>query len=516
MANFLSDHAAQLIRSSEVATTFNTPDGIAAYLRRGKDGSQFLFLINNQESTPAKGDLQPPEGITGTIHYQLDPFDAKILYLPPGEADASKGIWYPQPVTPPTRPTNVPAPIAVTDIRRAVDPGPTEASWQDLPAGASIEDLGIFDRRYIFYRTTLPATIAPSTSLAGELTNQHAVIAQVGGQSLSFARHGHEFIAAPIPTTAASDNQLLLLFENGGRYNGGDGINDRCGLINPVLCNGDVLPKNFTGWKSKFETGDPTADVNVEPDQSWASARVTGRANQVTANNTAVFRATINLTDADLNTGGKIVSFGSLGGTHRVFFNGKEISPASNNHYDVSSQLKSGVNVLAVIITAGAKAAGIGGGAELDPIQLASASPLKWQISGQTTGQANNWQDPGFDDSKWDQTKPGASTTPPATPGVNLTWYRLHFSLPATDPHIWVPWKLQLEATGNGFIYLNGHALGRAWEAGPQTEYFLPECWLNFGPGSTNVIALCMRPTKVAPQINTAVVSPYDEFAESR
>ena len=51
---------------------------------------------------------------------------------------------------------------------------------------------------------------------------------------------------------------------------------------------------------------------------------------------------------------------------------------------------------------------------------------------------------------------------------------------------VWVPWRLHLYATGNGFLYLNGHPLGRYWEAGPQHDFFLPECWLNFGPGQSN------------------------------
>ncbi len=85
---------------------------------------------------------------------------------------------------------------------------------------------------------------------------------------------------------------------------------------------------------------------------------------------------------------------------------------------------------------------------------------------------------------------------------MNLVWYRLRFALPSPDAHIWVPWKLHLEATGNGFIYLNGHALGRWWEIGPQKDFFLPECWLNFGPGTTNVVTLCLRPTKGSPSVS--------------
>ena len=75
---------------------------------------------------------------------------------------------------------------------------------------------------------------------------------------------------------------------------------------------------------------------------------------------------------------------------------------------------------------------------------------------------------------------------------------------------------MHLNATGNGFVYLNGYALGRYWEAGPQHDFFLPECWLNFGPGRTNVVALSLRPLEKGAAIQSASVAPYRELAEKR
>jgi hypothetical protein len=97
-----------------------------------------------------------------------------------------------------------------------------------------------------------------------------------------------------------------------------------------------------------------------------------------------------------------------------------------------------------------------------------------------------------------------------------LSWYRLKFELPAMNLAVWVPWRLRLNATGNGFLYLNGHPLGRYWEAGPQHDFFLPECWLNFGPGQSNVLALNLRPGEKGAAIQSASVLPYAEFAEKR
>ena len=79
-----------------------------------------------------------------------------------------------------------------------------------------------------------------------------------------------------------------------------------------------------------------------------------------------------------------------------------------------------------------------------------------------------------------------------------------------------MPWKLHLDARGNGLIYLNGRLLGRWWEVGPQRDFYLPDCWLNFGPDSANVVTLCLRPTAAAAAIRNASVAPYADFAEFR
>lgn len=108
-----------------------------------------------------------------------------------------------------------------------------------------------------------------------------------------------------------------------------------------------------------------------------------------------------------------------------------------------------------------------------------------------------------------------APDAPPA-PDALLTWYRTEFALPEQNPHVWVPWHLHLEAKGNGFIYLNGHCLGRYWQAGPQHDFFLPESWLNFGANPTNALALDLRPDGKGVSVQAMSIAPTTEFAETR
>ncbi len=69
-----------------------------------------------------------------------------------------------------------------------------------------------------------------------------------------------------------------------------------------------------------------------------------------------------------------------------------------------------------------------------------------------------------------------------------LVWHDYSFEVPQAER----VGHLRIRHSGNGFIYLNGHCLGRCWEEGPQSEYYLPECWLNHG--GKNRLVISMRP----------------------
>lgn len=47
---------------------------------------------------------------------------------------------------------------------------------------------------------------------------------------------------------------------------------------------------------------------------------------------------------------------------------------------------------------------------------------------------------------------------------------------------------LDMESWGKGLVYVNGHALGRFWEIGPQQTLYLPGCWLHKGKNEIVVL----------------------------
>jgi len=152
---------------------------------------------------------------------------------------------------------------------------------------------------------------------------------------------------------------------------------------------------------------------------------------------------------------------------------------------------------------------------------------LAWRLGRQLGGAAARWAElPAGAQAGWarvnlDTTRilprKGSRTDAPTGGSDALaTWYRVEFPLPAPAAGAWVPWRAVLDAAGNGQLYLNGEALGRYWETGPQREFYLPECWLKFGAGQKNVLTLCLNPDQRGVALRAVEIVPAAATAEQR
>jgi beta-galactosidase len=68
--------------------------------------------------------------------------------------------------------------------------------------------------------------------------------------------------------------------------------------------------------------------------------------------------------------------------------------------------------------------------------------------------------------------KKGQDARPSAGPAFHRGWFTL--DRPADS-------FLDTSALGKGFIWVNGHNLGRTWDIGPQKSLYLPAAWLHTG-----------------------------------
>jgi hypothetical protein len=197
-----------------------------------------------------------------------------------------------------------------------------------------------------------------------------------------------------------------------------------------------------------------------------------------------------------------------------------------DNRFDLAGLLRAGSNEIVLLYENSGHEHGYFPMEELSGIRQAGLSgnettiekALDLQVATNLGGIAHRWTEPGFAAKDW--TKVALDTTMPIPRKGNkiqpkdqqdglLTWYRLEFELPGSPSAKSIPWRLLLNASGNGFMWLNGHDIGRHWEAGPQREFYLPECWLNFGGTRKNVLVLGLRQTINGAKIKAAEVSPY-------
>ena len=85
-----------------------------------------------------------------------------------------------------------------------------------------------------------------------------------------------------------------------------------------------------------------------------------------------------------------------------------------------------------------------------------------------------------------------------ATDEAVPAFYRATFTLDRTDDTF-----LDMNTWGKGLVWVNGHAMGRFWEIGPQQTLYMPGCWLN--KGENEIIVLDIKGPK------EAVVAGLDE-----
>lgn len=204
-----------------------------------------------------------------------------------------------------------------------------------------------------------------------------------------------------------------------------------------------------------------------------------------------------------------------------------------DNAFDVAGLLRAGENEIVLVYENIGHEHGYVPMEELSGVRTAGLSEngkaisrqLNWEVAADMGGVAAGWMRPEFAPGDWEKVvldtareipRKGNNLQPKGHQDALLTWYRLEFELPETPANVWIPWRLVVNSSGNGFMWLNGHDIGRHWEAGPQREFYLPECWLKFGAGQRNVLTLGLRQTVNGAVLNAAEISPYPDSGELR
>jgi hypothetical protein len=387
-----------------------------------------------------------------------------------------------------------------------------------------LEDVGIYNSRFVFYRGKISKGDEPipetGLALTPKMSQQDDVVVSMGDKII--ARSNHADPIARFNSQQLSEGvDVTLLYENTGYDNGGPGMEAKRGIGGWITTVGGASRHTIEDWRSKaMKSFDDTnlsgADVD---DSEWDKADVDHGDGAMKPNTVWVYRASVEVSEEQLKDKLTKLHFGRIDDHGKIFVNGESVGDADDwsqpHEFDVASKLHTGKNSIAVVVKNDAGAGGLAQGVSFEPATEKSMVKSTWEFSDTPAGVSGKWWGVGVDEAGWEKVSLGSTSTEP-DPKSLLTWYRVKFELPEQQKNVWVPWKIKLEGVGNGFIYLNDHALGRYWQVGPQREYFLPECWLKFGKGQTNVITLCLRPTKEGAGLNNVEVSPYSEWAEKR
>ncbi|MGQ9463674.1 MAG: beta-galactosidase [Candidatus Fervidibacter sp.] len=331
----------------------------------------------------------------------------------------------------------------------------------------------------------------------------------LNGKVVSESSNNFRSVQIPLRIYARKGrNTLSVLYEQPGRPNIGHGMNELKGIAGAVLV-GDRATELFEWMMKKTERITEDAP-EIQPDFSDVSWTVVhtgyGHQPEIGARECAWFRTEFNLDEVypDL-----MLLFEGVDDNAWVWLNRQKVG----EHFGwdepfilpVAHAAKQGRNVLVVGVENRDGPGGI-----YAPVRLVRASqltPLKrWKVAKGLVGEREGWSTPKVSDRSWRKISVGQK--PSAREG-SVVWYRARFKVPKFEG--WnVPWRLVLHAKGNGNIWLNGIHIGRYQEQGPQHEFYLPECWLDFN--GENLISIALWSTEGVPVITTLRVEPYDEF----
>ncbi len=152
-----------------------------------------------------------------------------------------------------------------------------------------------------------------------------------------------------------------------------------------------------------------------------------------------------------------------------------------------------------------------------------SAAPIaSWRVERYPAGipapglhDGKGQLDPAFGARGWAPVQLSAGAAK-GSPVPAFTWCRAEFKLDAPPREWFMPWKLVFEADTDALLYLNRKFVGRYVTAGPQTEFYLPDPYLNFGEKEPNALMLMLAYADTVAPIKTLRMAPYEEFATRR
>lgn len=542
----------QLAKSEavEVVETQVHSDKLALGVRKALDGTWFLFFLNKdkKEAFQENVTIKLTDGTSFNVYCSLAPLDSKMLVLSHPD---DQGEWYPKEQTLPTRPTSLPNPIRIAEAQKCNEP--FTGDWRKLGKGVSLPEIGVNDCRYSMYRSSVNlsnADVFKYGSFICDMFTADPIYLQVNGkiaQRASIDELDNTFNLEGL--LHPGKNELIAIYENRGHAHGYRPMEELSGIRNAGLGKKQSTILPIENWEvKKISEGYAVMKQELKSKEGWEQIML----DQATIANlatlqiaglekpkwpaawilqgkqgNAIYRTNLEFTSEMITEGKTMIEFGCVDDAGTLWVNGKEV--ANHDAWDkpfvvnIAPYVHPGKNELAIVVRNNSGAGGLLKSVRLFN-ELKILRPLQWEVSRDLGGVVNGFTEGKTNGANWETVslkidgalpRKGNNIQPKGERDGLLTWYRVTFELPVRDKRIWIPWRVIINASGSGYMWVNGQNIGRYWEEGPQREFFLPECWLNFGGTNTLVIGL-RQSESCGAVLNGVEIAPYYEDAEIR
>ena len=470
VGNMLREHGADLARSEEVSSSREKMGDVVSVVRVGKSGRKYAFYWNQNRTQPASVD--PGNGKSA----QIEAFGSGVFTYTSSPAE---GKWLVTPNGSPTVPFN---PITIP-IKSATVSNLMATNWKSTNAMPSTTALGIWDSRFISYQSTVPKDkylwLHPQDS---ELVGN----AQPFGQGI---RGGGVWKSDGKPAE-------FVLF-NPGWPNGGEGMELAHGIVGARVLDKAPDAAGLAGWKMKM--------LEDQQDRSLTAEDVDTAGWQSGVNNdlfkphtTGVIRTTVDI--ANQPKPETVLNCGGVDDEGWFYVNGHLVGeihtwdvPVS---YPVGKYLHKGQNSIAIVVRNNDGPGGLTGAVALEqPLPKSSGAQFKWTDQYRVQKSKSYALDTKLQIPENEH--PNVRGLRPVG-AAHLVRSTVQFDLQSSNQI----WQILIEAGGDGFLTLNGHALGRYWEVGPQRAFFLPKPWLK----KHNVLELTVVPGRFGDRIKAAAL----------
>ena len=428
-----------------------------------------------------------------------------------------------------------------------------QGNWRPLRKGVSLPEIGVNDCRYSMYRSVVKLSkkeVEEYGTLVCEMFTADPLYVQVNGKIAKRASTDeldNTFVIDGL--LHEGNNEIVSIYENRGHAHGYRPMEELSGMKSAGLGKKQSAILPIEKWEvKKVENNVKDIKSLLSNNEGWETIMLDQStiANLATLQiaglekpewpaawvlqgkeGTAIYRTEIEFTPEMIAERKTMIEFACVDDAGTLLVNGKEV--ASHDAWDkpfvvnIAPYIHNGKNDIAIIVRNQSGAGGLLKGVRLFS-ELRIKKLLQWEVSSDLGGVVQKICDGITTNGNWEVVslktdgmlaRKGNNIQPKGKRDALLTWYKVTFDLPTQSADCWIPWRAVINASGTGYMWLNGHNIGRHWEEGPQREFYLPECWLNMGGSNTLVLGLRQSENGGAVLEGIEIV-PYYEDAEIR